>query len=248
MEAFFVPGIKGDRSTLDLLGNQRELVLRVLATGTPTIVVLMGGRPYAIPAIIQAAPAVLNTFYLGQCHGTAIAHVLFGEVNPSGKLPLTVPRSVGQLPVYYSQKAVSFYKDYLDEAPGPLFPFGFGLSFTTFALTSLEMNKPIYAAEDSIDLSIIVSNTGNRRGAQVVQVYLHDKVASVVRPDQLLVAFQKVELAPGESRHLKFSLDPQKALAFTGQRQDRVLEAGEFEIRVGTSSADTPVRETFKLA
>jgi beta-glucosidase len=247
MEAFFVPGIRGDRATLDLLGNQRELVHRILATGTPTVIVLMGGRPYSIPDIIDRAPAVLNCFYLGQCHGTAIAKVLFGQTNPSGRLPVTVAESVGQLPVYYSQKAVSFYKAYLDEKAGPLFPFGFGLSYTTFVFSDLKTNKPIYKIGEPIVISIIVTNTGSRHGAEVVQVYCHDEIASVVRPDQLLVRFTKVRLDPDQSTTVMFTLEAQQDLSFTGIGQRRTVEPGRFEIRVGQSSQAIAQRITFEL-
>ncbi|MEO7599847.1 MAG: glycoside hydrolase family 3 N-terminal domain-containing protein, partial [Opitutus sp.] len=200
MEAFYVRGIKGDRATLDLLGNQNELVRRILATGTPTVVVLMGGKPYAISAIAEQATSILNTFYLGQTNGTALAKVLFGETNPSGKLPVTIPRSVGQLPAYYSQKAESFYKDYLDEQPGPLYPFGFGLSYTTFSYSDLKISKPSGRLIDPVKFSVKVSNSGAVAGAEVVQVYFRDKVASVVRPEKLLVRFGKVFLQPGEQQ------------------------------------------------
>ncbi len=246
-EAFYLAGIKGDRATLGLLGNQEELVRRILATGTPTVVVLMGGRPYAIPGIAGQAPALLNTFYLGQANGAAVARVLFGDVNPSGKLPITVPRSVGQLPMYYSQKAESFYKDYLDEAPGPLFPFGFGLSYTTFEYSDLQVGQPTYRREESVRCRVTITNTGRRAGAEVVQVYFRDLVASVVRPAKLLVRFEKVFLQPGEARELTFELSPAKDLSFTGIDLQRVVEPGEFELMVGSSSADIRATATFAL-
>jgi beta-glucosidase len=247
MEAFYVRGIKGDRSTLGLLGNQTELVMRILKTGKPTIVVLMGGKPYSIPEIAEHAPAILNTFYLGQTNGTSLAKVLFGEVNPSGKLPITVPRSVGQLPVYYSQKAESFYKDYLDETSGPLFPFGFGLSYTTFGYSDLVMTKPSFATDETVRFSVKVKNTGPVAGAEVVQVYFRDRVATVVRPAKLLVRFAKVYLQPGEERNLTFALNPATDLAFTGIDLKPVVEPGDFDLMVGSSSADIRQVATFRL-
>ena len=237
-EAYYVDGIKGDRATLGLLGNQEELVNRILGTGRPTVIVLMGGRPLSIPNIAENADAILNTFYLGQANGTAVAKVLFGEVNPSGKLPVTVPRSVGQLPVYYSQKEISFYKDYLDEKPGPLYPFGFGLSYTTFAYSDFQAGQREYGIEDIIELSVKITNTGDRAGAEVVQLYFSDTVASIVRPSKLLVRFQKIHLESGEGKTVKFVLDPQEDLAFTGVDLKQRVEPGRFEVMVGSSSKD----------
>ncbi len=237
-EAFYVDGIKGDRSTLNLLGNQLELFRRVKATKKPVVVVFMGGRPYSEPEIIANADAVLNLFYLGQGNGTAVARVLFGEVNPSGKLPLTIPRSVGQLPIYYSQKAISFYKDYLDEEPGPLFPFGFGLSYTEFEYGDVTLDKTEFSVSESVRISVRITNTGSRAGTEVVQVYFRDCMASVVRPAKLLVRFDKITLDAGESRVVVFSIDPQRDLSFTGPKMERVCEPGAFELMVGASSTD----------
>ncbi|KAA1259139.1 Periplasmic beta-glucosidase precursor [Rubripirellula obstinata] len=243
-EAFYRPGVRGDRSTLGLLGNQKELVMRVIETGTPTVVVLMGGRPFSIPEIAEQPCAILNTFYLGQTNGTAVAKVLFGEVNPSGKLPLSVPRSVGQLPVYYSQKATSFYKDYWEETSRPLFPFGHGLSYTTFETSNLKLASQEFAMDEPVKFSVQVKNTGKVAGAEVVQVYFRDKVASVVRPEKLLVRFQKVFLEPGQTKELSFELSPKIDLSFTGIEMERVTEPGEFELTVG-GSLDSELKETF---
>lgn len=248
MEAFYVPGIKGDRSTLGLLGNQSELVYQVLDTGVPTVVVLMGGRPYSIPEISEKANAIINTFYLGQTNGAAVSKVLFGDVNPSGKLPVTVPRSVGQLPMYYSQKAQSFYKDYLDEDAGPLYPFGFGLSYTTFHYSELVVEKKVFGMDEKVSFSIELTNSGKVAGAEVVQVYFRDLVASIIRPEKLLVRFEKVFLEAGEVREVCFSLDPKKDLSFTGIDMTQVVEPGVFEVMVGGSSADIRERVQFELA
>ena len=247
MEAFYQKGVNGDRSTLGLLGNQQELVMQILATGKPTILILMGGKPYAIPEIAAKAPAILNTFYLGQANGLAVAQVLFGKVNPSGKLPVTIPRSVGQLPVYYSQKAESFYKDYLDESPGPLYPFGFGLSYTTFAFTRLTVAQQTAIGDEPVKFSFMVKNTGPMAGAEVAQVYFRQQVASVIRPEKLLVRFKKIFLQPGEERQLSFELDPRVDLAFTGIDMQRVVEPGTFELMVGDSSRDIKQRATFEI-
>ncbi|MDQ8198606.1 glycoside hydrolase family 3 N-terminal domain-containing protein [Pelagicoccus enzymogenes] len=246
-EAFYVDGIKGDRATLCLLGNQLELVRRVVATGTPTVVVLQGGRPYSIPEIERLPVAILNTFYLGQANGAALAKVVFGEESPSGRLPLTIPRSVGQLPVYYSQKRISFYKDYLDEEPGPLYPFGFGLSYARFEYADLRLQAAEISREESLCFSLKVKNVSAFDGAEVVQVYLRDKYASVVRPDKLLVAFQKVKLKAGEERQLNFALSPEKDMSFTGRGGVSGVEAGAFELEVGSSSRDVRLEGRFEV-
>lgn len=246
-EAFYVDGIKGDRSTLNLLGNQLELFRRVKATGIPVVVVFMGGRAYSEPEIAENADAILNLFYLGQANGTAVAGVLLGEVNPSGKLPVTVPRSVGQLPAYYAQKEISFYKDYLDEEPGPLYPFGHGLSYTDFDYGNIVMERSDWALDEEVRFSISVKNVGTRAGAEVVQVYFGDCVASVVRPAKLLVRFEKVTLKRGESQELRFSLNPRADLSFTGAQLTRVCEPGEFELMIGSSSKDIRATGRFRL-
>lgn len=246
-EAFFVDGIKGDRATLGLLGNQLELVKRVVETGTPTVVVLQGGRPYSIPEIAGMPVALLNTFYLGQANGDALARVLFGESSPSGRLPLTIPRSVGQLPMYYSQKRISFYKDYLDEEPGPLYPFGYGLSYSDFEYSDLKLESNSVAKSDSLAFSFRLKNTGAFDSKEVVQVYLRDCVASVVRPDKLLVAFRKVTLKAGEETVLRFTLNPEKDMSFTGRDGTRIVETGQFELGIGASSVDIRLESQFRL-
>lgn len=173
--------------------------------------------------------------------------MLFGEVNPSGKLPVTIARSVGQLPVYYSQKAISFYKDYLDEEAGPLYPFGFGLSYTTFEYSCFKVEKPFFGLNETINLSVTVKNSGMVSGSEVVQLYAHDKVATVVRPGMLLVRFEKIFLDPGEERNIRFTLFPQKDLSFTGMEMRRVVEPGMFELMVGRSSEDIRERAIFEL-
>jgi beta-glucosidase len=238
-EAFYRPGVRGDRSTLGFLGNQQELVKRVIATGTPTVVVLMGGKPYSITEINEQSCAILSTFYLGQTTGTALAKVLFGEVNPSGKLPISVPRSVGQLPIYYSQKETSFYKDYWEEKVEPLYPFGFGLSYTTFAYSDLSVDKKLASINEPFKFSFKVKNTGDVAGAEVAQIYFRDTVASVTRPAKLLVRFKKVFLEPGEEKMLHFELDPATDLSFTGIDMKRVVEPGEFVLMVGPDSVRT---------
>ncbi|MBK1876444.1 glycoside hydrolase family 3 N-terminal domain-containing protein [Pelagicoccus mobilis] len=246
-EAFYVDGIKGDRATLDLLGNQLELVKRVVETGTPTVVVLQGGRPYSIPEIAGMSVALLNTFYLGQANGDALAKVLFGDCSPSGRLPVTIARSVGQLPMYYSQKRISFYKDYLDEEPGPLYPFGFGLSYTEFEYSELRLKSVQVPMSETVELSLKIRNKGACDGQEVVQVYLRDRVASVVRPDKLLVFFKKVFLEVGAETTIKIVLCPEKHMSFSGRTGERIVEKGWFDLEIGGSSVDISLRSSFEL-
>lgn len=246
-EATYWKGDKGDRSTLTLLGNQNLLIERIKATGTPVVLVLMGGRPYAIPQIAQQADAILSTFFLGQCNGRAVYNVLFAEVNPSGKLAVSMPRSVGQLPVYYSQKATAFYKDYLEETSRPLYAFGHGLSYTSFEFSKLQVEKQNISAQETYKFNFTISNTGTMAGAEVAQVYFRDQVASIPRPERLLVRFRKVYLEPGESTTLFFELDPPKDLSFTSVNNLKVLENGSFELMVGNASDNILLRQIFYI-
>jgi beta-glucosidase-like glycosyl hydrolase len=227
----------GDAATLALTGNQQELVDQLLATGKPVIVVLMNGRPLAIPEIAAKAPAILEVWYQGQEGGTAIADALFGDVNPGGKLPITVPRTVGQLPVYYNRKPTSF-RNYLFESRAPLYPFGYGLSYTTFTLSDLKLADTTIGPAGRTTASVTVKNTGTRAGDEVVQLYVHDLVASVTRPVKQLRGFARVSLKPGESKTVTLPIGPE-ALWLIDQQMQRRVEPGDFEILVGTSSNTT---------
>jgi beta-glucosidase len=246
-EAVFAKGHLGDRSTIDLFGNQEELIKRIYETGKPVIVVLMGGKPYAIPEVEKQAKAILATFYCGEQAGTAISNVLFGKVNPSGKTSISFPRSVGQLPVYYSQKETAFYKDYLDGTSRPLFAFGHGLSYTTFDYKELKLEKEIITKSDKLRFSVKVKNSGKMAGAEVVQVYFSDKVASITRPDKLLVRFEKVFLHPAEEKTVSFEISPEEDLSFTGIDYKRVVEPGKFEILIGKASDNIVLQQSFDL-
>ena len=227
----------GDAATLDLIGNQQELVDQLVATGKPVVAVLMNGRPLSIPQVAAKVPAILEVWYQGQEGGTAIAEALFGDVNPGGKLPISVPRTVGQLPVYYNRKPTSF-RNYLFESRAPLFPFGHGLSYTTFALTDLKLADPTIGPAGRTTASVTVTNTGTRAGDEVVQLYVHDLVASVTRPVKQLRGFQRVSLKPGESKVVTLPIGPE-ALWLIDQQMQRRVEPGDFEILVGTSSNTT---------
>ncbi|MFN8595964.1 MAG: glycoside hydrolase family 3 N-terminal domain-containing protein [Anaerolineae bacterium] len=223
----------GDRDSLDLPGRQDDLVKAVVATGTPTIVLLIGGRPLSINWIAEHVPAILEGWYLGQATGPAVADVLFGDANPGGKLPITFPRSAGQIPVYYYHKP-SARRGYLFADRSPLFAFGHGLSYTTFAYSDLRVTTPITRAETAT-VSVRITNTGQRAGDEVVQLYVHDQLASVTRPVKQLIDFRRITLEPGESRRVEFVIKPDQLSLLNAQMQ-RVVEPGWFDLMVGTSS------------
>jgi beta-glucosidase len=211
-------------------------VRAVLATGTPTVLVLIHGRPLAIPGIVEAAPAILDGWYLGQETGTAIAEAIFGDINPGGKLPVTVPRHVGQLPLFYNHKPSS-RRGYLFDTTEPLFPFGFGLSYTTFAYGTPRLSAARIAADGVTTLSVDVTNTGDRAGDEIVQLYIRDVTSTITRPVMELKGFHRITLRPGETRTLTFDVGPDQ-LSYIGLGMRRVVEPGTFTLMVGTSSAD----------
>lgn len=224
----------GDVSSLDLMGQQNELVEAVARVGKPTVVFLLNGRPQSLERVAQAVPAILEGFYLGQEGGTAAAEVLFGDISPGGKLPISFPRSVGQLPVYYGRKPTSF-RPYLDAPRGPLYSFGHGLSYTSFRLDGVKLTPQKIGAAGRASVSVTVTNTGSRAGDEVVQLYIRDRVSSVTRPVKELRGFERVSLKPGETRTLELPLEA-SALAFTNVQMKRVVEPGIFDVMVGTSS------------
>ena len=229
----------GDVASLALSSQQEDLIDAVRATGKPTVVVLINGRPLAIPHIAETVPAIVEGFYLGQEGGTAVAEVLFGDVNPGGKLPISFPRSVGQLPDYYGRKPTSF-RNYLDLSRAPVFPFGHGLSYTTFTLGAPSASPARIAPAGETRVSVDVTNTGPRAGDEIVQLYVHKRVASVTRPVKELRGFERVTLGPGERKTVTFTLGPE-ALRFTDESMNRVVEPGTYDLMVGTSSATTSV-------
>jgi beta-glucosidase len=224
----------GDRDSLDLVGRQDDLVRAVLATGKPTVVMLINSGPLSVTYVAEHAPAVLEGFYLGEETGTGVADVLFGDYNPSGKLPVSFPRTVGQLPIYYNHKPTA-RRGYLYTSKEPLFPFGYGLSYTTFEYSNLKVAPAQIGPGGEAQVSVTVTNTGRRAGEEVVQLYLRDVVSSVTRPVKELKDFARVSLAPGESKTVTFRLTPDK-LAFYNLNMERAVEPGWFDIMVGTSS------------
>jgi beta-glucosidase len=226
----------GDRDSLELLGNQDDLVKEMLATGKPVVVVLLHGRPNAVNYIATNVSAVLDGWYLGQSGGTAVADVLFGDYNPGGKLPITVPRSVGQLPDYYYQKP-SAKREYLGSTTQPLFPFGWGLSYTTFSVSEPKLSAEHIGPEGKTTVSVDVKNTGQVQGDEVVQLYIHSEVSSVTRPVKELRGFQRVSLGAGESKTVQFVLGPEE-LSFLNRQMQKVVEPGVVDVMVGTNSVE----------
>jgi len=227
----------GDRDSLDLLGAQDELVRRVVETGTPTVVFLLNGRPLSIVDVKARAPAILEGFYLGQEGGTAAASVLFGDVNPGGKLPITFPRSVGQLPAFYDHKP-SRSRSYLFTSREPLFPFGHGLSYTRFRFDDARVEPSWIRPGEATTVKVDVTNAGPRAGDEVVQAYVHQRVASVTRPVMQLAAFRRVHLLPGERTTVELRIGSE-SMALLGPDMKAVVEPGVFDVMVGPSSAET---------
>lgn len=232
-----------DRSSLDLPGNQVDAIRAVAATGTPTIVVLLAGAPVTMREWGSDVDAVIDAWYPGQEGGTAIADVLFGDTNPGGKLPITFPRSVGQCPLYYNMAPSGRGYDYVDSSGSPLYPFGYGLSYTSFEYSALRVSPEKAHNGQTVTVSFEVQNTGAVKGDEVPQLYVHDLVASMVRPLKELKDFTRLTLEPGEKKTVSFRLTP-KQLAFWNERMQHVVEPGEFDVMVGSSSSDIRLRGT----
>jgi beta-glucosidase len=248
-ESAEMSGESSSRSDINLPENQKELLEALLATGKPVVMVLFTGRPLTISWEKPNIPAILNVWFAGTEAGNAIADVLLGKVNPSGKLTATFPQNVGQIPIYYNHKNTGrpladgkwfqkFRSNYLDVSNEPLFPFGFGLSYTKFDYKNLKLSNTSLKKDDKLTVSVEVTNSGNYDGAEVVQLYLRDLVGSVTRPVKELKGFQKIFLKKGESRTVEFILT-EKDLRFYNGNLQLVSEPGDFKVFVGTSSADT---------
>lgn len=231
----------GDRTSLDLLGLQDDLVKALLALGKPIVALLFNGRPLSIRGLAESVPAILECWYLGQETGTAVAEALFGDVNPGGKLPITIPRSVGHVPAYYNHKP-SARRGYLFDDVSPLFAFGFGLSYTTFEFSAPRLSKAAIARDGATRVSVDVKNTGPRAGAEVVQLYIRDLVSSVTRPVKELKGFQRIVLEPGETRTVTFEVTPD-SLAFWDINMRFTVEPGDFEVMTGNSSRDCDLQK-----
>ncbi|MFC4654776.1 glycoside hydrolase family 3 C-terminal domain-containing protein [Rheinheimera marina] len=241
----------GDRTTLELSADQQLLAKEVLAVAgnKPLVLVLQNGRPLALGGLAEQMPAIVEAWYLGQEGGTALANMLLGKVNPSGKLPLTFPRSAGHIPLFYNHKASSS-RGYLHDNISPLYAFGHGLSYTSFSYSELTLNKTQAKAGEQVEVSLKLKNTGSRAGTEVVQLYLQDPVASLTRPVQQLAGFARVSLLPGEQKQVRFSL-PVTMAAFLGPQQHGkmpwLLEPGEIRLQLGSSSADIRLQGSFAV-
>ena len=244
-EKAMMSGEAASRSDITLPGVQEELVLELAKTGKPVIVILMNGRPLAIPKLAEKATAILETWWLGTETGHAIADVLWGDYNPSGKLTMTFPRSVGQVPVFYNYKNTGRPYDpnskwnsrYIDIVNTPLYPFGFGLSYTTFTYSAPKCNIPIFKPGEKITITVTVTNSGKMAGEEVVQLYIRDLVGSVTRPVKELRGFEKIMLKPGETRDVKFILN-NESFSFFRKNMTKGSERGDFEIMVGGNSEE----------
>lgn len=231
----------GDRASLDLVGRQDELINAIAATGKSIIALLFNGRPLSIRNLTEKAQAIFECWYLGQETGTAVAEVLFGDVSPGGKLPITIPRSVGHLPAYYNYKPAA-RRGYLFDDISPLYAFGFGLSYTTFKFGAPKLTKAVIRKNESTTVRVDVTNTGKVQGDEVVQLYIRDKVSSVTRPVKELKGFGRVTLEAGQTATVTFDITPEH-LAFWNIDMKFVVEPGEFEIMVGNSSRDQDLQK-----
>lgn len=244
------------RSDLHIPGVQEDLVKAVMATGKPVVVLINAGRPLVFNWTADNAPAVVYTWWLGTEAGNAIANVLFGDYNPSGKLPMTFPREVGQVPIYYNhfstgrpakdENATNYVSAYIDLKNSPKFPFGYGLSYTKFNYSDLKLSSTKIKSNETIKVSFTLSNVGKVAGEEVAQLYLKDKFGSVVRPVLELRDFQKMKLNAGESKTIEFTIDKEK-LSFYNNKLEWTTEPGDFELMIGSSSADIKLRSDFEL-
>ncbi|MDP2527091.1 glycoside hydrolase family 3 N-terminal domain-containing protein [Maribacter dokdonensis] len=243
-EAFFNNAL-GDRATIDPVGAQDQLVEKVKELGKPVIVVLKHRRTLSINTIADKADAILDGWDLSELGDSSLAKIIFGEVSPSGKSPVTVPRSIGQIPFHYSMKEINNKKGYLFLEDGPIYPFGHGLSYAQFTYEDLKISNSVITPNSEITVSTTITNTGKMKAKEVVQMYIKDEIGTVTRPDKELKGFQKIELAPGESKNISFKITP-KMLEFTGLKMDKILETGDYKVMIGSSSQDV-VSAKFRL-
>ncbi len=244
------------RSNIHLPGVQEELIKAIQATGKPVVVLINAGRPLIFNWTADNVPAILYTWWLGCEAGDAIADVLFGDYNPSAKLPITFPREEGQIPIYYSHfntgrparndSDLNYVSAYTDLSNSPKFPFGYGLSYTNFQYSNLQLSKKKIKSNEKIEVTLNISNNGKVSGEEVVQIYLRDKVGSIVRPVKELKDFAKIKLNAGETKTIKFIIDKEK-LSFYNQQLKWVVEPGDFDLMIGSSSEDIRLKDSFEL-
>jgi beta-glucosidase len=231
------------RASLNLFGKQLDLVKAIRETGTPVIVVLVNGKPISEPWLQKNIPALLESWEPGNLGGQAVAEILFGDVNPSGKLPLTVARSVGQLRMIYNHKPSAYFHKYADEKNTPLYPFGFGLSYTTYSYSAPKLSSGTFKKDETLSVTVDVTNTGEIDGEEIVQMYIRDKVSSATRPVKELKGYQRVALKAGETKTVSFDIDAD-SLAFYDINMAYCVEPGEFTIMTGSSSNDEDLKLT----
>ena len=227
-----------DRARINLVGKQLELVQKIASAGKPVVVVLVNSRPIGEPWIAENVDAIIEAWEPGSLGGQAVAEVLFGKVNPSGKLPITIPRSVGQIQMVYNYKPSMYAHRYVDESIAPLYPFGFGLSYTTFHISQLQLSQKQIKKDGKLEVRVVVENTGERPGSEVVQLYLRDEVCTYTRPIKELKGFQKIFLQPGEQKEVRFTIKTDM-LGFYDRDGNYQLEPGWFTVMIGNSSQDS---------
>jgi beta-glucosidase len=256
-ESAEMSGESSSRTNLEIPQAQKDLLQALLKTGKPVVLVLFTGRPLVLVQENETVPAILNTWFAGSEAGSAIADVLFGDENPSGKLTATFPRSVGQVPIYYNQKNTGrplgnkegkfekFRSNYIDERNEPLYAFGFGLSYTTFDYSNLKISSDKMNFNEKVKVTVDVTNTGNYDGKEVVQLYIRDLVGSVTRPLKELKGFQKIALKKGEKQTVTFEISVEE-LKFYNSDLEFLAEPGTFQVFVGTDS-NTDTKVSFEL-
>jgi beta-glucosidase len=235
-----------DRPDINLVGLQEELIERVKATGKPTIVILISGRPLGVEWIAEHVDALINAWEPGMYGGQAIAEILYGKVNPSAKLALTIPRHTGQIQMVYNHKPSQHVHEYKGSDGSPLFPFGYGLSYTTYQYGDIQLDKSEINPNETVKVKIPVTNTGLQAGVEIVQLYIRDDFSSVTRPVKELKDFARIALAPGETKTVELTISPDK-LAFLDKKMNKVIEPGTFTVMVGSSSDDKDLKK-MKLA
>jgi beta-glucosidase len=235
-----------DMANLDLTGLQEDLLKAVYATGTPTIVVLINGRPLSIRWASENIPAIVEAWMCGEQGGNAVADVLFGDYNPGGKLPVTFPRHSGQFPFYYNYSATKAHAKYVDMPGTPLYEFGYGLSYTSFEYSNLTINPKEIKNEGEVEISLQVKNTGKVRGDEVVQLYINDIISSTSKPVKELKGYERVSLEPGEVKTVKLKLLPED-LSLFDRDMNFVVEPGIFRVMIGSSSKDIKLKGEFEV-
>jgi beta-glucosidase len=248
-------GEASSRAFLNLPGKQEEMLKAIQATGVPVVLVLMNGRPLTLPWEAENLPAIVESWFLGTCHGEAVADILFGDTNPSGRLAVSFPRSVGQIPVYYAHmntgrpmdEKVHYTSKYQDSPNSPQYPFGFGLSYSQFKYDGLKLDKKVLGdKDDSLKVTAAITNNGKRSGTEVVQLYIRQLTGSLTQPVRRLVDFKRVTLSPGATQKVGFKLSPSQ-LAFLDERGNSHVEEGTFYLWVAKDAEDETLKGEFKV-